>query len=191
MKEMERIIDEQGTILPGDILKIDNFLNHRIDMNILDLIGKEFFELFKDTNPDIILTIESSGIAIASASSRYFNNIPVLFAKKTYALNMSDNTYQSREHSYTRDIDYNVQVSKDYLSQDLRVLILDDFLANGEAMNSMIDICNQAGATIVGCGAVVCKTYQPGLKRIKDMGYHVECLANVKGMSDNSIEFED
>ena len=96
MKEMERIIAEQGTILPGDILKIDNFLNHRIDMNILDLIGKEFFELFKDTNPDIILTIESSGIAIASASSRYFNNIPVLFAKKTYALNMSDNTYQSR-----------------------------------------------------------------------------------------------
>ena len=191
MKELELIIKERGTILPGDILKIDNFLNHQIDVKVLDKIGEEFYRLFKDTNPEKILTIESSGIAIATAASRYFNTIPCLFAKKTYALNMSANTYQSREHSYTRDIDYNVQVSKDYIHEGERVLILDDFLANGEAMNSLIDICNQAGATIVGCGAVVCKTYQPGLKRIKDMGYHVECLANVKAMSDTDIVFED
>ena len=191
MKELELIIKERGTILPGDILKIDNFLNHQIDVKVLDKIGEEFYRLFKDTNPEKILTIESSGIAIATAASRYFGSIPCLFAKKTYALNMSANTYQSREHSYTRDIDYNVQVSKDYIHEGERGLILDDFLANGEAMNSLIDICNQAGATIVGCGAVVCKTYQPGLKRIKDMGYPVECLANVKGMTDTTIEFED
>ncbi|MDO4198380.1 MAG: xanthine phosphoribosyltransferase [Erysipelotrichaceae bacterium] len=190
MKELEQIILERGTILPGDILKIDSFLNHQIDVKVLDMIGEEFYKIFKDSNPDKIMTIEASGIAIATAASRYFGSIPVLFAKKTYALNMSANTYQSHEHSYTRDIDYNVQVSKDYLHEGERILILDDFLANGEAMNSMIDICNQAGAIIVGCGSVVGKSYQPGIQRIKDMGYHVECLASVKSMSDDSIEFE-
>lgn len=191
MKELEQIIKKRGTVLPGDILKIDNFLNHQIDVRVLDKIGEEFYNIFKDTNPEKILTIESSGIAIATAASRYFGYIDCLFAKKTVAANMSANTYSSKEHSYTRDIDYTVQVSRDYLHKGERVLILDDFLANGEAMNSLIDICNQAGAEIVGCGSVVCKVYQPGLKRIQDLGYNVECLANVKSMTDNDIEFED
>mgnify|MGYP003303375240 CR=1 FL=1 len=99
--------------------------------------------------------------------------------------------YTTKIQSFTHNRVYDVIVSKKYLTPEDHVLIIDDFLANGEAMNSLIDICNQAGATIVGCGAVVCKTYQPGLKRIKDMGYPVECLANVKAMTDTTIEFED
>lgn len=190
MKLLEDRIVKDGIVLPGDVLKIDSFLNHQVDVKLMDEIGKEFHELFIDTNPDKILTIESSGIAIASAASRYFGFVPVVYAKKVAASNMSKNTYACKERSYTRNIDYLVQVSKEFLHEGERVLILDDFLANGEAMNAMIDICNQAGVTIVGCGSVVCKTYQPGEKRIKDMGYHVEVLARVKSMENNTIEFE-
>ena len=191
MRLLEERIIKDGKILPGDILKIDNFLNHQVDTKLMDEIGKEFYRLFKDREPNKILTIESSGIAIAQAASRYFGFIPIVFAKKTVATNMAKNTYEAKEHSYTRNIEYTVQVAKDYLTAEDRVLILDDFLANGEAMNSLISICNQAGAQIVGCGSVVCKTYQPGEKRIRDLGYDVEVLARVKSMSDDGkIEFE-
>ena len=191
MKLLEDRIRKDGKILPGDILKIDNFLNHQIDVKLMDQIGEEFHRLFKDKGPDKILTIESSGIAIAAAASRCFGYIPVVFAKKTVAANMSKGTYEAKEHSYTRNIEYTVQVSKDYLSSDDKVLILDDFLANGEAMNALISICRQAGAKIVGCGSVVCKTYQPGEQRIKDLGYDVEVLARVRSMSeDGQIEFD-
>lgn len=191
MKELEKIIKKQGRVFPGDILKIDSFLNHQIDVKVMDLIGEEFYRLFKDTNPTKILTLESSGIAIATAASRYFGFIPVVFAKKTAALNMSGATYTSHEHSYTRDIDYTIQVAQEFLKEGERVLILDDFLANGEAMNSLIDICNQAKVTITGCGAVVCKVYQPGEERIKKLGYHVESLARVKSLENNTVEFAD
>lgn len=192
MKELEERIVKDGKVLKGDILKIDSFLNHQIDVKLMEHIGEEFYRLFKDTKPDKILTVESSGIAIASAASSYFGYVPVVFAKKTVASNMSSNTYSCKEHSYTRDIEYTIQVAKDYLIENERVLILDDFLANGEAMNALINICDQAKVKIVGCGAVVCKTYQPGEKRIKDMGYHVEVLARVKKMSDDgTIEFGD
>ena len=191
MKLLEERIRQDGKILPGDILKIDNFLNHQIDVKLMDQIGEEFYNLFKDTKPGKILTIESSGIAIAAAASRYFGYIPVVFAKKTVAANMSANTYEAKEHSYTRNIEYTVQVSRDYLNEGDEVLILDDFLANGEAMNALISICHQARAKIVGCGSVVCKTYQPGEQRIKDLGYKVEVLARVCHMSDDGqIEFE-
>ena len=191
MKLLEDRIRKDGKILPGDILKIDNFLNHQIDVQLMDQIGEEFYRLFKDKEPDKILTIESSGIAIAAAASRCFGYIPVVFAKKTVAANMSKGTYEAKEHSYTRNIEYTVQVSKDYIGSDDRILILDDFLANGEAMNALISICRQAGAKIVGCGSVVCKTYQPGEQRIKDLGYDVEVLARVRSMSeDGQIEFD-
>ena len=191
MKLLEERIRQDGKILPGDILKIDSFLNHQIDVKLMDQIGEEFYNLFKDKKPTKILTIESSGIAIAAAASRYFDYLPIVFAKKTVAANMAKGAYEAKEHSYTRNIEYTVQVSKEYLHEDDRVLILDDFLANGEAMNALISICKQAKATIVGCGSVVCKTYQPGEKRIRDLGYDVEVLARVKSMSDDGqIEFE-
>lgn len=192
MKELQERIIKDGEVLPGDILKIDSFLNHQVDVKLMDHIGEEFYHIFKDSNPDKILTIESSGIAIASATSRYFGYIPVLFAKKTVAANMSGNTYSCIEHSYTRNIEYTVQVSKEYLHENERILILDDFLANGEAMNSLINICNQAKAIVVGCGTVVCKSYQPGKQRIKDLGYDVKVLANIASLNnDGTIVFEN
>lgn len=192
MKLLEERIRQDGIVLPGDVLKIDNFLNHQIDVRLMDQIGEEFYKLFKDSKPNRILTIEASGIAIAMSTSRYFGYLPVVFAKKTASSNMSKDVWQAKEHSYTRNADFTVHVAKKYLGKGDRVLILDDFLANGEAMNALVSICQQAGAEAVGCGAVVSKAYQPGEQRLKDMGCHVEVLARVISMSeDGSIEFED
>ena len=192
MKLLEERIRKDGKVFPGDILKVDSFLNHQVDIKLMDEIGKEFYRLFKDCEPTKILTIEASGIAIGQAASRYFGFIPVVYAKKGDAANLDSNLYSAKERSYTRGVDYTVNVAKQYLSLEDRVLILDDFLANGEAMAALINICDQAGAKVLGCGSVICKTYQPGEKRIRDMGYKVEVLARVKAMHDDGqIEFED
>ena len=192
MKLLEERIRKDGKVFPGDILKVDSFLNHQVDIKLMDEIGKEFYRLFKDCDPTKILTIEASGIAIGQAASRYFGFIPVVYAKKGDAANLDSDLYSAKERSYTRGVDYTVNVAKQYLSPEDRVLILDDFLANGEAMAALINICEQAGAKVLGCGSVICKTYQPGEKRIKDMGYKVEVLARVKAMHDDGqIEFED
>ena len=191
MELLKERIRKDGKILKGDILKVDGFLNHQIDVKLMEEIGKEFHRLFKDGKPDKILTVESSGIAIASFTSRYFDYIPVVYAKKGVASNMSEDTYTAREHSYTRNLEYTLKVAKEYLNENDRVLILDDFMANGEAMNALIEICRQAHATITGCGAVICKTYQPGEKRIRDLGYDIKSLARIKYMDENgNIEFE-
>lgn len=189
MKLLEERIKKDGKIFPGDVLKIDSFLNHQVDVKLMDQIGEEFHRLFIDANPDKILTIESSGIAIASAASRYYDYCPIIYAKKTDASNMSGDTYNCKERSYTRGFDYNIKVSKEFLCEGDRILILDDFLANGEALNALITICKQAKCEIVGVGAVVCKTYQPGEERIKAMGVHLECLARIKSMENGIIEF--
>lgn len=192
MKLLEERIRKDGKVFPGDILKVDSFLNHQVDIKLMDEIGKEFYRLFKDCEPTKILTIEASGIAIGQAASRYFGFIPVVYAKKGDAANLDSDLYSAKERSYTRGVDYTVNVAKQYLSPEDRVLILDDFLANGEAMAALINICDQAGAKVLGCGSVICKTYQPGEKRIRDMGYKVEVLARVKAMHDDGqIEFED
>ena len=192
MKLLEERIRKDGKALPGDILKVDSFLNHQVDVKLMDELGQEFYRLFKDSDPTKILTIEASGIAIGQAASRYFGFIPVIFAKKSEAANMDPDAYSAKERSYTRNVDYTIKVAKQYLGPEDRVLILDDFLANGEAMAALISVCDQAKAKVVGCGSVICKTYQPGEKRIKDMGYKVEVLARVKAMSeDGQIEFED
>lgn len=190
MKELEVKIKEEGKVLPGEILKINGFLNHQIDTRFLDEIGKEFRRLF-DTEVTKILTIEASGIAIAVATARYFDFCPVIFAKKAVTANMSDDNYSAEAFSYTHGNSFFANVSKDYLSTDDKVLIIDDFLAMGEALNALIDICEQAGATIVGCGTVVEKGFQPGGKAIRDKGIRVESLAVIKKMTDDSIEFED
>ena len=192
MKKLIERIKKDGKVYPGDILKIDNFLNHQVDVKLMDEIGEEFYRLFKDKEVDKILTIESSGIAIASSASRCFGYVPVVYAKKTVAANMAKDAYECEEHSYTRNIEYTVQVAKQFLSENEKVLILDDFLANGEAMRALINICEQAKAKVVGCGAVVGKIYQPGEKLIKSLGYDVKILARVKSMTDDGqIEFEE
>lgn len=191
MKLLKERILKDGKVFPGDILKIDSFLNHQIDVQLMDEIGKEFHKRFIDAKPTKILTIEASGIAIACAVSKYFNYCPVVFAKKGKALNMDESHFTAKEKSYTRDMYYDVSVAKEFINENDKILIIDDFLANGEASNSMIEICKQAKADVIGCGIVVSKTYQPGEKRIKDMGIHLEVLARVKSLEYEVITFEE
>lgn len=190
MKALEVKIKKEGKVFPGEILKIDNFLNHQIDTRFLDEIGQEFRRLF-DKEVTKILTIEASGIAIATATARYYDFCPVLFAKKIAAANMSDAVYSAELFSYTRKQTFYASVAKEYLNENDKVLIIDDFLANGEALNAMVNLCKQAGAEIVGCGIVVEKGYQPGGRKIREMGIDVQSLAIVSSMTDDSIEFAD
>ncbi len=141
MNVLEERIIKDGKILNGDILKVDSFLNHQLDTALINEIGAEFKRLFQDCGVTKILTIEASGIAMGFATSQFFNFCPVLFAKKGKAGNIGDNVYHATEHSYTRNEDIEIFVSKDYLSKDDRVLIIDDFLANGEALNALIGVC--------------------------------------------------
>lgn len=191
MKQLEEIIKEKGKSLPGDILKVDCFLNHQVDVNIMDMIGKEFANIFSDIKPDKILTIETSGVAIAQATSLHMDRQPLIYAKKGFHLNMDDNLYCAKERSYTKNKDYIVRVSKEYLNENDGVLIVDDFLANGEALNALLEICKQANAKVLGIGVVIAKMYQPGYARIKSICDRLEILAKVKSLDDKgNIEFE-
>ena len=191
MKALEEKIRKEGKLMPGDVLKVDNFLNHQIDVRFLDEMGLEFKRLFGDVKVTKILTIEASGISIGVVTSKYFDYCPVVFAKKTAAKNMSADIYSAGLHSYTRGIDHVASVSKNYISSDDKVLIVDDFLANGEALKALISICEQAGAEVVGCGIIVEKAYQPGGKMIRERGITVHSLAKVSYLDDTRIEFED
>lgn len=192
MKYLEDIIRKQGKILPGDILKVDSFLNHQIDVEVMDNIGKAFAEVFKDLNPDKILTIETSGLAIAQATSLNMNKIKIVYAKKDGHLNLNKDCYECKEKSYTKNTDYLVKISKEYLKEGEKVIIVDDFLANGEAMNALLDICAQAKVEVLGIGIVIAKMYQIGYERISKMCDNIHVLAKVKSMSDDGrIEFED
>ncbi len=191
MKLLEERIRTEGKILPGDILKIDGFLNHRIDTALLQEIAAEFHRLYADSNITKILTVEASGIAIAVSTAFLFDNVPVVFAKKGHASNLGDNVYHAPVYSYTRGAQMEAHIDSNYLDAGDNVLIVDDFMANGQAALALIDICHQAGAGVAGCGIVVEKAYQDGGKRIRQMGIRVESLARVKSMSvENGIEFE-
>jgi len=191
MKELEERIKKDGKIFPGDVLKVDNFLNHQIDPMLLESMGKEWHRLFKDEKVDKVLTIEASGIAMAIFVAKEFG-VPLLFAKKSKTINISDDVFRTDVVSYTHGRTYAVQVSKEYLHKGERVLIIDDFLATGNALKGLIELCNLAGAEVVGLGCSVEKTYQQGGNDIRNMGYRVECLARVASMDpEKGIEFVD
>lgn len=191
MKYLEEIIKEKGKILPGDILKVDSFLNHQISVEVMNEIGKEFAKIFSDKKPNKILTIETSGLAIAQATAVHMNVNNVVYAKKDGHSNMSSQTYECKERSYTKGTDYIVKVSKEYLNENDKVIIVDDFLANGEALNALLNICEQAKAEVLGIGIVIAKMYQPGYERIIKMNNNLHILAKVKSMTDDGkIEFE-
>lgn len=190
MKELEKRILEDGTILPGNILKVDSFLNHQIDVHLLKDIGNEFHHIFKDEKITKILTIEASGIAIACFTAEAFD-VPVLFAKKSKSANIGNDVYKSKVHSYTYDRDYDITVSKKYLNASDRVLIVDDFMANGLAAEGLVDIVNQAGAQLAGIGICIEKGFQQGGKRLREKGIRVESLAVIRSMSDQDITFEE
>ena len=189
MEELKNRIITEGRILSGDVLKVDSFLNHQIDPAFLNEIGREFRRIFNDCEVTRILTIEASGIAIGMATSQFFNFCPVIFAKKGDAANLSTDAYHSNLHSYTRNADFVISVAREYLQPGEKVLILDDFLANGEALNALIDVVQQADCELVGCGVVIEKAYQDGGRRIRERGIRVEALAAIKEMGEGRIEF--
>ena len=181
MKLLQEKIRQDGVVKPGNILKVDSFLNHQIDTELLNEMGKEFKKRFADCKITKILTIEASGIAIASIAAQYFN-VPVVFAKKSQSINLDGDSYCTKIQSYTHNRIYDVIVSKKYLSADDRILIIDDFLANGCALNGLIELINKAGATLEGIGIAIEKGFQKGGAEIRAKGIHLESLAIVDAM---------
>lgn len=190
MDALKKRIVEDGKVLSGNVLKVDSFLNHRIDTEFILEIGKEFKKIFSDCEVDKILTIEASGIAVSFATAQSFNFCPVVFAKKGAASNMGNDVYHASLYSYTRRADFEIYVSKGYLNKGDKVLIIDDFLANGEALNALIKICEQADCELVGCGVVIEKAMQKGGEMIREKGIRVEALARIDSMdAEKGIEF--
>ncbi len=183
----QKIINE-GTVSDGDVLRVDCFLNHQIDVCFLNEIGKEFHRRYGEDEVNNFLTIEASGIGIACIAAQYFR-CPVVFAKKAKTSNVSGEVYSRTAHSYTHNRDNPITVSKKYLSDKDRLLIIDDFLANGEALNALIGIAEDAGATVVGAGIVIEKKYQGGGDALRERGIRVESLAMIDQMDENGIVF--
>ncbi len=184
MKAMEARILKDGNVRAGNILKVDSFLNHQMDVAFLDEIGAEFHRLYKDEGITKIVTIEASGIAIACMAARYFD-VPVVFAKKAKSRNLDGDLFTSKVVSFTYGKEYTITLSQKFLGENDRVLIIDDFLADGMAMDGLVDICNQAGAEIAGCGICIEKGFQPGGARLRGKGLRIESLAIVESMSDD------
>lgn len=176
MEELRQRILNDAQIRPGGIIKVDNFLNHQMDTNLIDHIGLEFYNHFKKYNITKILTIEASGIGIACLTARYFN-VPVVFAKKSDAKNLSSEMYTAEVFSYTKGKVFTVRVDKNYISSQDRILIIDDFLANGQALLGLIDIAGQAGATVCGAGVCIEKAFQDGGDNVRKLGIDLHSLA--------------
>ena len=189
MRLLEERIKKDGVIKGNDILKVDSFLNHQIDPFLADEMGKEFFQLFKDENVDKILTIEASGIAVAILTAKYFGK-PLVFAKKSRTSNLSNEVWTAKAFSFTHNVENTVMVSKQYLGKGERVLLIDDFLANGCALRALRDIVLQAGGIPVGAGIVIEKAFQPGGDELRREGLRIESLARISAMSEeNGVEF--
>ena len=189
MEYLKAKILSDGVVKKGNVLKVDSFLNHQMDVRLYNEIGKEFYRLFGDCNVTKILTIEASGIGIACVTAQSFNFCPVVFAKKSKTSNVSDSVYTSQVESFTHGNVNTVIVSKEYIKPEDRILIIDDFLANGAALTGLIDIVGQAGATVVGAGIVIEKGFQDGGKKLRETGLRVESLAIVEHMDENGVTF--
>lgn len=189
MRLLEERILRDGKIKAGGILKVDGFLNHQMDISLFEAMGAEWKRLFAEDTVTKILTIEASGIGIACIAAQSFR-CPVIFAKKNQTKNIAGDVYTAQVESFTHGRVYDIIVSKEYLTPDDRILIIDDFLANGAALSGLIKLVRDAGATVVGAGIAVEKAFQPGGGLIRGMGVRVESLARIKSMGDNgSVEF--
>ena len=187
MKLLEERIRKDGVIKPGNVLKVDSFLNHQMDVELFDAMGAEFKRLFAENPINKILTIEASGIGIACVVAQHFH-VPVVFAKKSQSINLDGETYITKVESFTHKRTYDVIVSKKYLNPEDHILIIDDFLANGCAVNGLIDLIRSAGATVEGVGIAIEKGFQEGGRLIREKGIHVESLAIVESMNDETGE---
>lgn len=189
MEALKEKIIADGAAIGTEIVKVDSFLNHQIDVALLDGIGEEFAKRFAGCEVTKILTVEASGIAIACMAARQFGNIPVLFAKKASPNTMTEGFYSTEVKSFTKGTASVIRVSKKYLNQDDKILIIDDFLAHGEAAVGMAELVEQAGAELVGIGAVIEKRFQGGGARLREKGYRVESLAVIESIRDGRINF--
>ena len=188
MKLLEDRIRSDGEVLPGNVLKINSFLNHQVDPELMKKVGEEFSRLFKDSGVTKVLTCEASGIA-PGVMTAYELHVPLVFARKKKPATLNDAVYWADVYSYTKKVTNQICVEQKFLNQDDCLLIIDDFLANGEAVKGMINIANQAGAQIAGVGIVVAKTFQGGSKWIKNHGYHLEALAEIASLANNQVHF--
>ena len=185
MKLLEERIQKDGIVKAGNVLKVDSFLNHQMDIALFNEMGKEFKRLFSDVEVNKIMTIEASGIGIACIAAQYFH-VPVVFAKKAQSVNIDGEVYSTKIQSFTHKRVYDVIVSKKYLSPDDKILIIDDFLANGCALEGLIDIVHAAGAQVSGIGIAIEKGFQKGGDMIRSRGLRLESLAIVESMDDQT-----
>ena len=191
MNCLEERILKDGVVKEGNVLKVDSFLNHQMDINLYNEMGKEWKKRFEGKQIDKILTIEASGIGIACITALHFG-VPVVFAKKTQTKNIAGEVYTSKVQSFTHGRVYDIIVAKDFLNKDDKVLIIDDFLANGCALLGLLEIIKEAGATVAGAGIVIEKGFQNGGKEIRDLGVKLESLAIIEGMSEeNGVVFKN
>ena len=185
MQLLEERIIKDGKVFSGNVLKVDSFLNHQIDVELLDKMGEEIKNLFNDANVTKVLTIEASGIGVGCMVAKHFN-CPLLFAKKSKTLNIKGDVYTSKVESFTHQCTYDIIVSKDFLNENDTVLIVDDFLAKGNALIGLIDIVNQSGAKLAGCAIAIEKGYQGGGDKLRAQGIRVESMAIVEEMDDTT-----
>lgn len=188
MHLMEERIRKDGIVMDGGVLKVDSFLNHQMDVSLFSEMAKEFYRLFSDCGVNKILTIEASGIGIACITAQVFN-CPVIFAKKSKTKNIAGDVYTARVESFTHGNVNDIIVSKKFLGPGDKVLIIDDFLANGAALTGLIKIVQDSGAELAGCGIAIEKAFQPGGKRLRDQGIRIESLAKISSMDESKIEF--
>ncbi len=185
MQLLEDRIIIDGKVFSGNVLKVDSFLNHQIDVELLDKVGLEIKKLFGDVNVTKVLTIEASGIGVGCMVAKHFN-CPLLFAKKSKTLNIKGDVYTSKVESFTHQCTYDIIVSKDFLNENDTVLIVDDFLAKGNALIGLIDIVNQSGANLAGCAIAIEKGYQGGGDKLRAQGIRVESMAIIDEMDDTT-----
>ncbi len=187
MRLLEERIRKDGVVKPGNVLKVDSFINHQMDVQLFNEMGAEFKRLFADKPINKILTIEASGIGIACVVAQHFN-VPVVFAKKTHSINLDGEMYTAKIESFTHKRVYDVIVAKKFISPDDHILIIDDFLANGCAVRGLIDLIHSAGATVEGVGIAIEKGQQVGGKELREQGLQVESLAIIESMNDETGE---
>ena len=188
MYALEQKILNEGIVLSDQVLKVDAFLNHQIDPVLMQLIGKEFVARFKDAGITKIITIEASGIAPAIMAGLELG-VPVIFARKYQSLTLKDDLYRSKVFSFTKQTESTIAISNKHLSSTDKALVIDDFLANGQAALGLIDLIHQANAEVVGVGIVIEKSFQPGREVLLEKGYRVESLARVKSLADGKVSF--
>ena len=188
MQQLKDRIQKEGKVLPGNIIKVDGFLNHRIDMKLMRGMAKEFTQLFDLAGITAVLTVEASGIALGAVCAEEWD-VPLLFAKKAKSDNVEGGIYQSDIFSYTYKQKVRLLMSKQWLSKDDKVIVVDDFLANGEALRGLVDIVDQSGAELIGIGIAVEKGFQPGGLKLREAGYNLKSLAIIESANEEGIVF--